>query len=99
MAIAAELMHRTGLSEHEHEHEGVPWVAVHHGDNHIHIVAILARLDCRRARLHFDYYRIGEAMAWAEREYGLRRVVRADRTGQGVRVCHQPTVPPSEGVR
>jgi hypothetical protein len=63
MAIAAELMHRTGLSEHGHEYEGVPWVAVHHGDNHIHIVAILARLDCRRARLHFDYYRIGEAMA------------------------------------
>jgi hypothetical protein len=30
MAIAAELMHRSGLSAHEHEHEGVPWVAVHH---------------------------------------------------------------------
>jgi hypothetical protein len=80
MAIAAELMHRTGLSEHGHEGEGVPWVVVHHGDNHIHIVAILGRLDCRRAHLHFDYYRIGEAMAWAEQEYGLRRVAWADRT-------------------
>jgi hypothetical protein len=58
----------------------VPWVAVHHGDNHIHIVAILGRLDRRRAHLHFDYYRIGEAMAWAEREYGFRRVAGADRT-------------------
>jgi hypothetical protein len=79
-AIAAELMHRTGLSEHVHQHEGVPWVALHHGDNHIHIVAILGRLDCRRAHLDFDYYRIGEAMAWAERRYGLRQVARADRT-------------------
>lgn len=80
MAIAAELMHRTSLSEYRHEHEGVPWVAIHHGDNHIHVVATLGRLDGHRAHLHFDYYRIGEAMAWAEGEYALRSVARADRT-------------------
>lgn len=80
MDISAELMHRTGLSERGHEEEGVRWVAVHHGDNHIHIAAVLVRQDGRRAHLHNEYYRIGETVAWAEREYGLRIVARADRT-------------------
>lgn len=80
MPVAAELMHRTGLSERGHEDEGVRWVAVHHGDNHIHIVATLARQDGRPVRLRGDWWRIGEAMAWAERTYGLRKVARADRT-------------------
>ena len=51
-----------------------------HGDNHIHIAAILARQDGRPVRLRNEYYRIGEVMAWAEREYGLRVLARADRT-------------------
>ena len=77
MAITAEVMHRTGgLSEHEHEDEGVPWVAVRHGPDHVHIAAVLARYDRRRARLSYDYYRVGEAIAWAEREYGLQAVAR-----------------------
>jgi hypothetical protein len=80
MPIAAELMHRTGLSERGHEDEGVRWVAVHHGDNHIHILATLARQDGRPVRLRGDWWRIGEAMAWAEQAYDLRRVARADRT-------------------
>lgn len=80
MPVAAEIMHRTGLSERGHEDEGVRWVAVHHGDNHIHIIATLARQDGRPVRLRGDWWRIGEAMAWAERTYGLRKVARADRT-------------------
>ena len=39
MQMAAEIMHRTGLSRRGGEDEAVPWVAVHHGGNHIHIVA------------------------------------------------------------
>ena len=62
MRIAAEIMHRTGLSRYGEEDEGVRWVAVHHGENHIHIVATLARQDGRRPQLHNDYYRIGEAL-------------------------------------
>ena len=46
-AIATEVMHRTGLSVRGREDQGVCWVAVHHGDNHIHIVATLARQDRR----------------------------------------------------
>ena len=80
MRIAVEIMHRTGLSQRGEEHRGVRWVAVHHGQNHIHIVATLARMDGRRARLDNDYYRIGEALRDIEAEYGLQVVARADRT-------------------
>ena len=79
MRIAREIMHRTGLSRYGEEDEGVRWVAVHHGENHIHIVATLARQDGRRARLDNDWYRIGEALRDLEAEYGLRRVARAGR--------------------
>jgi hypothetical protein len=54
----------------------VRWVAVHHGDNHIHIVPTLARHDGRRARLDNDWYRSGEALLDLEAEYGLRRMAR-----------------------
>jgi hypothetical protein len=80
MRIAAEIMHRTGLSRRGEEGKGVRWVAVHHGENHIHIAATLARQDGRRAWLDNDWYRIGEALRDLEAEYGLQAVVRADRT-------------------
>jgi hypothetical protein len=79
--ICAELMRRTGLSEHGKEDKGVRWVAVHHGGNHVHIVATLARMDGRPVSIHGDWYRIQEAMAWAEREFGLTPVARAGPRG------------------
>ena len=54
MRIAAEIMHRTSLSRRGEEGKGVRWIAVHHGQNHIHIAATLARQDGRRARLDND---------------------------------------------
>jgi hypothetical protein len=83
--ITAELMHRIGLSEYGEEDKGVRWVAVHHGDNHIHIVATLARMDGRPVRLHGDWYRIAEAMAWAEKTYGLTPVARGGPRGTAER--------------
>ena len=80
MRIAAEIMDRTGLSRHGEEDEGVRWVAVHHGDNHIHIVATLARQDGRRASLDNERWKVGAAMRDIEAEYGLRVVDGADRT-------------------
>ena len=80
MAIAAEIMHRTGLSPRGQEDEAVRWIAVHHGDNHIHIVATLARQDGRRATQHNERWRLGAALRDIEREYGLQVVARADRT-------------------
>ena len=44
-AIAHDVMNRTGLSPYGQEDEAVRWVAVRHGDDHIHIVAMLARQD------------------------------------------------------
>jgi hypothetical protein len=84
-AITAELMHRTGLSEYGEEDKGVRWVAVHHGDNHVHIVAVLARMDGRPVRLHGDWYRIAEAMAWAEKTYGLTPIARGGPRGTAER--------------
>lgn len=80
MRIAGEIMDRTGLSPYGQEGQGVRWVAVHHGENHIHIVATLARQDGRKARLDNDFYRIQEVCRDMELEYGLQVVVRADRT-------------------
>ncbi len=70
--ISREVMHRLGLSVRGHEGEGVRWVAVHHGDNHIHIVATLARQDGRRPKLDREYIRLGAAMRAVEQKYGLR---------------------------
>jgi hypothetical protein len=83
--IIAEMMHRAGLSEHGEEDKGVRWVAVHHGGNHVHVVATLARMDGRPVRLHGDWYRVQEAMAWAEREYGLTPVARGGPRGTAER--------------
>ncbi|MGH3188214.1 MAG: relaxase/mobilization nuclease domain-containing protein [Streptosporangiaceae bacterium] len=80
MRIAAEIMDRTGLSRYGEEDEGVRWVAMHHGDNHIHIVATLARQDGRRASLDNERWRVGAALRDIEAEYGLVAVARADRT-------------------
>jgi len=79
-AIAAEIMHRTGLSERGREDQGVRWVAVRHAPDHIHIVATLAGQDRRPVWPKNDFYRIGEALRDIEREYGLRVLARADRT-------------------
>ena len=44
-AIAHQVMHHTGLSPSGQEDEAVRWIAVRHGDDHIHLVAMLARQD------------------------------------------------------
>jgi hypothetical protein len=76
----AEVMHRTGLSRRGLEYVGVRWVAVRHADDHVHLVATLARQDGGRARLSYERRRVREAMHWAERKYGLQVTGHADRT-------------------
>lgn len=78
--IAGDVMHRTGLSRRSEEDEGVRWIAVRHGPDHIHLVAMLARQDFRRPRLDFERYRVREACRTAEQRYGLRRTAPGDRT-------------------
>ncbi|MGH3294930.1 MAG: relaxase/mobilization nuclease domain-containing protein, partial [Trebonia sp.] len=78
--IVRELMHRLGLSERGGEGDGVRWVAVAHGDNHVHVVAVMARQDGRRAHVDREYIRAGQTARWAERTYKLHVTGHADGT-------------------
>jgi hypothetical protein len=76
MDITARVMDRIGLSERGREQDGVRWIAVHHGDQHVHILATLARQDGHRANVNNLFWKIGAALAEVEKEYGLRELVR-----------------------
>jgi hypothetical protein len=78
--IATEIVDRLGLSVRGREDQGVRWIAVHHGDNHIHIVAALASQDYRVVWPKNDYYRLAETLRETEKKYGLQILVAADRT-------------------
>jgi hypothetical protein len=78
--IAGDMMHRTGLAPNGQDDDAVRWVAVRHGDDHIHIVAMLARQDGGKPRLSNERYRVREVCRAAEERYGLRRTAPGDRT-------------------
>jgi hypothetical protein len=78
--IAHEVMDRTGLSPYGQEDEAVRWVAVRHGDDHIHIVAMLARQDGGKPSLSWERYKVRAACLAAEQRYGLRSTAPADHT-------------------
>ena len=78
--IAHEVMHRTGLSPYGQEDEAVRWIAVRHGDDHIHIVAMLARQDGGKPSLSWERYKVRAACIAVEQRYGLRSTAPADRT-------------------
>jgi hypothetical protein len=77
--VAIEIMHRTGLAP-KGDEAGVRWVAVRHADDHIHIVATLARQDGTRPRFWNDFYWVREACRSAEEQLGLRATPPADLT-------------------
>jgi hypothetical protein len=56
-------------------------VAVRHADNHVHVVATLARQDGKRVWPRNDFYRAREASRAVEARYGLTPTSPADRTG------------------
>jgi len=78
--IACDVMHRAGLAPFGEEDDAVRWVAIRHGDDHIHLVAMLARQDGRRPRLSNERYRVRDACLAAEQRYGLRPTAPGDRT-------------------
>ncbi|MFJ8543055.1 relaxase/mobilization nuclease domain-containing protein [Streptomyces sp. NPDC093586] len=57
------------------------WIAVRHADDHIHILATTVREDGRRPKLHDSGLRVGDACREIEKDYGLRRLNKGDRTG------------------
>jgi len=73
-------MHRTGLSPHDQDDQGVRWIAVRHGPDHIHLVAMLARQDRARVSTWNSRYRVRDACIAAEQRCGLRSTAPADRT-------------------
>ncbi|GAA1579342.1 hypothetical protein GCM10009678_72540 [Actinomadura kijaniata] len=77
--IAAEAMDRVGLAP-DGDPDGVRWIAVRHADDHIHLVATLARTDGLRPEVWNDGYRVREACLAVEERFGLRRTAPADRT-------------------
>jgi hypothetical protein len=78
--IAHDVMHRTGLSPYGQEDQAVRWVAVRHGDDHIHVVAMLARQDDGKPSLSWERVKVRAACLAAEQRYGLRSTAPADRT-------------------
>ena len=79
-AIAHEVMHRTGLCPYGQEDEAVRWIAIRHGDDHIHLVAMLARQDGGKPSLSWERYKVRAACLTAEQRYGLRSTAPADHT-------------------
>jgi hypothetical protein len=81
--VAAEYLHQIGLAPRGDE-QAVRWVAVRHADDHIHVVATLARQDGRRVFPRNDHYRAREASLTVEARYGLIATSPAGRTSSRV---------------
>lgn len=78
--VAAEVMDRTGLDA-RGDDGGCRWMAVRHAEDHVHLVATLARQDGHPAVLaRNDFFRVGEACKAVEQRYGLSVTAGRDRT-------------------
>ncbi|MCW2913821.1 MAG: hypothetical protein JWN52_1889 [Actinomycetia bacterium] len=77
--IAEELMHQTQIAPRGDPH-GCRWIAVRHADDHIHVVATLARDDGRNPNIRGDYHKARRACRIVEERYGLQVTAAADRT-------------------
>ncbi len=77
--IAETYLDRLGLAP-RGDDLGVRWVAVRHADDHVHVVATLARQDGRRVFPRNDFWRAGEASREVEAKYGLTVTAASDRT-------------------
>ena len=78
--VVGEYVRRIGLAPRGDE-QAVRWVAVRHADNHVHVVATLARQDGKRVWPRNDFYRAREASLAVESRYRLGPTSPADRTG------------------
>ncbi|WP_327696422.1 relaxase/mobilization nuclease domain-containing protein [Streptomyces sp. NBC_00459] len=78
--IAQRIVHAAGIAP-AGDDLGCRWIAVRHADDHIHILATTVREDGRRPKLHDSGLRVGDACREIEKDYGLRRLKKGDRTG------------------
>ncbi|MBV6700299.1 mobilization protein [Kitasatospora aureofaciens] len=79
--VAREMMHQAGIAPHGDD-QGCRWVAVRHADDHIHIVATLARQDGRQPNLRQDIVKMQRAARGFEQRWGLRPLVSGDKTAK-----------------
>ncbi|WP_439081494.1 mobilization protein [Streptomyces sp. WL006] len=79
--VAAEMVHAAGIAPHGDTH-ACRWVAVRHADDHIHIVATLARQDGRHPRIRGDIPRMHTAARAFETAWNLRPMSPLDRTAR-----------------
>jgi hypothetical protein len=77
--IARRMVAATGIAP-DADDAGCRWAAVRHADDHIHIIATLAREDGRTPRLNNDAARAQAEARLIEAEYGLRRLNTGDGT-------------------
>lgn len=77
--IARRILNATGIAP-AGDPDACRWVAVRHAEDHIHIVATKVCGDLSTPRNWNDYPRADKECAAIEKEYGLRQVVRGDRT-------------------
>lgn len=69
--IARRIVAAAGIAP-DGDPDGCRWIAVHHGDNHIHILATVVRADLTQARLRGDQYRAETELTEIERQYRLK---------------------------
>ncbi len=69
--VCTAAMDRTGIAP-EGDLAGCRWVAVRHAEDHVHLVATLAREDGRAPRLWRDYQQLNDVRHDFEARYGLR---------------------------
>ncbi len=77
--IAETYLDRMGLAP-RGDDLAVRWVAVRHADDHVHVVATLARQDGRRVFPRNDFWRAGQASREVGARYGLSVTAASDRT-------------------
>ena len=75
--VCTAAMDRTGIAP-AGDPAGCRWVAVRHADEHVHLVATLAREDGRPPRLWGDYRALGEVAQEYEQRFGLRSTAGRD---------------------
>lgn len=83
MVIAREAMHRIGLARRDHEDQEVPWVAVRHADDHIHIAAVRVRPHGKIVHTWQDRNTLVDVAEWAEKKYNLTKVSRPGKNHGG----------------
>ncbi|MFP8906179.1 relaxase/mobilization nuclease domain-containing protein [Streptomyces atacamensis] len=79
--VAREILDAAGIAP-KGDPMGARWVAVRHADDHIHIVATLARQDGRVPDVRRDMVKMQARARELEIRYGLRRLTSGDKTAK-----------------